>query len=356
VYTNWKLNPPLANETFHVEGMGPPDALVDAPEDPAAFEVEQTRKFLGFDVRDFPQSQGPTGFDELPADAPEFAFSLVPQQLSGPEPHASYETRKWIVTKGPDGSEIEAYCSYDRDKEIASGHPFQSTRENRRHFYDGEYHPQDVFIGKRVGGQLQPILFFREVGSDDTAPHHLAVDSKGRCHLMLADVDMDQRNRFKLLWVIGDLSAGKWTEAWLVDHRDHFTSWAHPWSAAWGETVHLIWDWTDQSHGDPQKGSGIFHVIWTPDGFERKVRVYKGNVDSLDMAVDPDSGQLLLVFSTEEGVFVASQPADGPWTLPARLHPEFMRNYDVSVQALGKGAFVIRTKSKETKEWLLISK
>ncbi len=359
VYTNWKLNPPLADETFHVEGMGPPDALVDAPEDPAAFEAQQTQKFLGFDVRDFPQPQGPTGFDELPAEASEFAFSLVPQQLSGPEPRSSYDTQKRIVTKGPDGSEIEAYLGYGHDKDLAPGHPFQSTRENRRRFsVGGEFHPQDVFIGKRVGGQLQPTLFFRDVDYDAA----LAMDSKGRCHLVVCDVDRDQRNRFKFFWLIGDLSTGKWTDAWLVDHRDYFTQGGHPWSAAWGETVHLIWDWTYHAYGEPHhKDSGIFHVTWTPGGFGRKVRVYKGNVDllekdDLDMAVDPDSGQLLLVFSTQEGTFVASRPAKGEWTLPARLHPEFTRNYGVSVQALGKGAFVIRTRAGETKEWLLTSK
>src|SRR5579871_6524568 len=93
-YTNWKLNGPIANESFHVQGMGSPYALIDAPKGPAAFEKVQTTKFLGFPVRDFPGPQGPKKFDALPADAPAFVFTLAPRKVSGPEPRASYQTRK----------------------------------------------------------------------------------------------------------------------------------------------------------------------------------------------------------------------------------------------------------------------
>jgi hypothetical protein len=228
-YSDWKLDRPMADESFHVEGMGPPDALVDAPEDPAACEEQQTRKFLGFDVRPFPAPQGPSGFDELPADASAFAFELAPDKPSGPAPRARYEPRKHVTAKAPDGSEFDAYCGDDDPKEVVRGHGFRSTRENRRHdFGGGEYHPHDLFVGKRIDGRVLPSLFFRDVGSDNESPHHLAVDARGRCYVALADVDIGQDNRFKLLWLVGDPAAGKWEEAWLVDHRNRFTSWAHP--------------------------------------------------------------------------------------------------------------------------------
>src|SRR5206468_4065070 len=85
-YSNWKLDQPLANEIFHTEGMGPPHALVDAPKGPAAFEIAQTQKFLGFAVRDFPHPQGPKKFDELPADAADFVFHVTPRKIAGPAP------------------------------------------------------------------------------------------------------------------------------------------------------------------------------------------------------------------------------------------------------------------------------
>src|SRR5207244_2807411 len=81
-YSNWKLNHNLDNAMFHVEGMGKPDSLVDAPEDPEAFEREQTRKFLGIEVKVFPNPQGLTGFDELPADAPRFEFTITERKPS----------------------------------------------------------------------------------------------------------------------------------------------------------------------------------------------------------------------------------------------------------------------------------
>jgi hypothetical protein len=173
---------------------------------------------------------------------------------------------------------------------------------------------------------------------------------------MVADVDLGQHNRFKLLWLIGDLSAGKWTEAWVVDHRERFTSGADLWSAAWKDTVHLVWSWDDRRSGKVDEGSGVFHVSWTPAGFGRKVRLYKGERDGLDMAVDPDSGRVLVVFSTEQGDFVASRPAKGRWTRPTRLHADLTKEHHVSVRFLEKGSFVIRTRHGQTKEWLLKAK
>src|SRR5262249_51141133 len=100
-------------------------------------------------------------------------------------------------------------------------------------------------------------------------------------------------------------------------------------------------------------GAGVFHVSRTPAGFGRKVRLYKGESNCLDLAVDPDGGRLLVVFSTEKGVFVASRPEKGSWTRPTLLHAERTGNPGVAVEPLGKGRFVIRTHRGETKAWRL---
>jgi WD40 repeat protein len=353
-YTSWKLNEALANDSFHVKGMGPPYALVDAPKEPAVFEKVQTRKFLGFPVRNFPRPQGPKQFDELPADAPAFVFTLTRRKVSGPAARESYQTRKSVFAKAPGGSMIEAYLgSYD-DEGIAPGHGFKSTPANRRHSYGGgAYHPYDVFIGKRVEGRLKPVLFFRDVGSHTTAPHTLAVDSKGRCHLMVADVDLGQDNRFKLYWLVGDLAARKWTEAWLVDHRESFTSSAKPWSAAWKEHVHVVWNWDGGAPAEKGREAGVYHVEWTPTGFGRKTCICRERAENVDLAIDPASGRLLLVFSTDDGVFVASKPAGGAWTRPTRLHADLTKNERVLIQAAAEGKFLIRTHYRRTREWLL---
>jgi WD40 repeat protein len=337
-----------------VTGMGLAYALRDTLKEPAAFEAAQTTKFLGFPVRDFPNPQGPKKFDELPADAPAFVFTLAPRKVSGPEPRESYETRKSVFAKAPDGSKIEAYVGRGTDKGIVPGHGFESTSENRRHSYGGgAYHPQDVFIGKRIDGRLQPTLFFRDIGSHTTAPHTMAVDGKGHCHLMVADVDCGQNNRLKLYWLVGDLATRKWTEAWLVDHRNRFTSWAHPWSATWKEQVHLIWNWDGGASTDKGGETGVYHVQWTPAGFSRKTCISRGTAEHVDVAVDPVSGRLVLVFSTDDGVFVASKPADAVWTRPRHLHSDLTKRERVLVQAAEEGRFVIRTHHRTTREWLL---
>ncbi len=332
-------------------GQDQPPAASDA-----TFEATQTQRALGIPVREFPAPQGPAGFDDLPAGAPAFRFSATEQPPSGPTPRASYQTRRVVRTRAPDGSAYEAYCGYDDPMEIVPGHGFVSTLANRRHRYGthhrAEYHPLDVFIGKRVGGRLAPLLFFRDVGSHTTAPHHLAFDGRGQCHLTVADVDLYQDNRLHLYWVTGDPAARKWTAAWLIDRRG-FTSWSHPWSAAWEEKVHSVWDWCDASSGRAAPGSGLFYVEWTPRGFGRKARVVPGEVRSWDAAVDPRTGRLLVAFSKEDGVYVASRSDGAVWARATRLNPGVTGNCDVAVEATEGGTFVLRTGSENTKEWVL---
>src|SRR5262249_3842413 len=117
-YSDWKLDTPIPNEAFHVEGMGPPDALVDAPEDPEAFETAQTTKCLGFPVQDFPKPQGTPGFDDLPKDAPAFVFTLAPPRPLKGEPDPWPRSGPSATAKGPDGAVIEAYCGGGKDRTL----------------------------------------------------------------------------------------------------------------------------------------------------------------------------------------------------------------------------------------------
>jgi hypothetical protein len=94
-------------------------------------------------------------------------------------------------------------------------------------------------------------------------------------HLAVADVNLSQNNRLDLYWIIGDPKMGKWNSACLVDRRG-FTSWSHPWSAAWSDKVHLIWDGCDVSINKRAPGMGAFHVERTANGFGRKTRIFEG--------------------------------------------------------------------------------
>ena len=338
----------------------------DRPADDIAFEEAQTAKLLGVPLQKFPAPQGLNGMDEIPATARPFTFTLQSQPVSGPPPRVYFETRKIVKAVAPDRSIYEAYCGHDDDdpRQIAPGHGFVSTFENRRQWYENHlgygYMPQDVYIGKRVGGLIKPTLFFRDVGSHTTAPHALSIDSRGMVHLAVADVNISQNNRLDMYSVIGDPRTGKWTSAWLIDRRG-FTSQSSPWSAAWGDKVHLIWDWCDLSIHKNAPGMGAYHVDWSPNGFGRKTRIFTSPVDELDAAVDQQSGLLVIVLAKDDdGVYVLSRSSDGKWTLPSLLHPTLAGHNDVSIAALGNGAFVIRTDSSwiggdsaKTKEWLL---
>jgi hypothetical protein len=336
----------------------------DRPADDAAFEAAQTAKLLGVPVQNFPAPQGLTGFDELPTNARAFTFTLREQPRSGPPPPVYFAERKIVAARAPDATVYEAYCGHDDASEIVPGHGFVSNFENRRQWYGNHlgygYMPQDVYIGKREAGRIRPTLFFRDVGSHTTAPHYLAIDNQGRVHLAVADVNISQDNRLDLYWVIGDPKTGKWNSAWLVDRRG-FTSWSHPWSAAWSDKVHLIWDWCDVSIHKRAPGMGAFHVEWSASGFGRKTRIFSEPVRQLDAAVDQASGLLVIVLAKDAGgVYVLSRSADGKWTRPGLLHPSLRGDANVSIEAAGSGAFIIKAGSDsliggvdDSKQWLL---
>ena len=325
-------------------------------ESDSAYEADRTQKLLGAALLHFPPPQGPTRFDDLPADAPGFRFAVAERPLTGPPPRRSYETRPRVQARGPDGAVYEARLGRDDRGEIEAGRASASALESRRQRYGTHhgyaYFPDDVLIGKLEAGGLKPALRFPDVGSHTTAPHYLAIDSRGRAHLAVADVNIYQDNRLDLYWVIGDPASGKWSAAWLVDRRG-FTSWSHPWSAAWGDKVHLLWDWCDVSVNKGAPGMGVFHLEWVPGGFGRKVRVVRGVVEEWGAAADPRSGRLLIVFSQGDGVYVLSRPEGGRWSRAAPLHPRLRRRYEVSAEAPGDGSFVIRTGAEDTTEWVL---
>lgn len=347
-----------------------PTATTEPPQEPAAddiaFEEAQTAKLLGVPLQKFPAPQGLNGMDEIPATAPPFTFTLKSQPPSGPSPRVYFEERKIVKAVAPDGSIYEAYCGRDDNasQDIAPGHGFVSSFENRRQWY-GTHHgygfmPANVYIGKREAGRIKPTLFFRDVGSHTTAPHALAIDNRGMIYLAVADVNISQGNRLDMYWVIGDPRTGKWTAAWLIDRRG-FTSWSHPWSAAWNDKVHLIWDWCDVSYNKREPNMGAYYVEWSPNGFGLKTRIFAGPVRELDAAIDQRSGLLVIVLVKDAGgVYVLSRSAEGKWTKPRLLHRSLTGDPDVSIAAAENGAFVIRTssdimreRSDSTKEWLL---
>ncbi|MCM3869649.1 MAG: hypothetical protein ND895_02975 [Pyrinomonadaceae bacterium] len=346
---------------------GNPNAIQRRPTkaSDSEFEATQTEKLLGVPVKNFPAPQGLTGFDELPINAPAFKFKLTGRPLSGPPPRVSFETRPIVEARAPDGSMYEAYCGRDDVAEITPGHGFVSNFENTRQRYDTHYgygyQPENVYIGKREAGRITPTLFFRDVGSHTTAPHYLAIDSESLAHLVVADVNISQNNRLDLYWVIGDPRSGKWKAAWLIDRRG-FTSWSHPWSGAWANKVHVVWDWCDVSVNKRAPGMGAFHAEWSPNGFSRRVRVISGPVEQFSAAIDSESGRLMIVLAKNNGVYVVSRSADGVWTRPVLLHPSLRQRNDISVQESKGGAFIIRTcsetfirtSSETTKEWILI--
>jgi hypothetical protein len=321
----------------------------------ADFETQQTEKLLGVPVQNFPRPQGLSGYDDLPPNRRPLRFGLTERSPKLPPPQAPYEIRSIVKAQAPDGSIYEAYSTRDED-ELTPNHGFASTYENRRQMYGThhgyEFSPENVYIGRRVNGLLKPQLFFRDIGSHDTAPHHFAIDKKGMVYLAVADVNIFQENRLDFYAVIGDPATGRWTSAWLIDRRG-FTSRSRPWTAAWGDTVNFLWNWCDESFHKNAPGMGIFHLEWTPSGWGRKVRVVKGVPRAWEAAIDARSGRVLLVYSNSRGVYVTSRPEGGSWSRPTLLRSGLEGNVAVSVVGTEDGTFIIGTDEFEPREWVL---
>lgn len=309
-----------------------------------AFEARQTDKLLGVAVQNFPAPQGITGWDDLPLNRPPLRFSATKRAPKLPSPRPYFEPRAIVKAQAPDGSIYEGYSGRD-EYELTPDHGIVSTYENTRQMYGTHhgyaYNPQDVYIGKRVNGRIKPQLFFRDVGSHNTAPFHFAVDSKGMVHLVVADVNIFQDNRLDLYWVIGDPATGKWTSAWLIDRR-RFTSSSHTWTAAWGEKVNVFWTWSDQTYHKNAPGMGIFHLEWSPAGPGRKLRIVRGVPQTWDAAIDPQSGRILVAYAATNRVYLTSRTAGGAWTRPTLMNPG-PRGYfmALSVASTGDDSFVV---------------
>ncbi len=317
-------------------------------------ERSRTEEYLRVAVEEFPTGQGPAGFDEVPQGAPPPALAIRERPLSGPEPPQWYEPRRTVRAKAPSGSEYEAYCGYaDSDSPTPSGQLSRTTVRTLRQSYGthhgATYYPESVFIGKRVGGLLKPILVFPDVGSHTTAPHALAIDNQERCHLAVADVNIFQDNALDLYWLVEDLQTGRWLKAWLLEKRG-FTSWAHPRSLAWGESIHLLWNCWSAANDDSAAKSGLFYVGWAPGGFTRKVRIASGEIGAWDIAVGSESGLLLAACALDDGVYAVTRSRDGTWSRHGLIQTG--RVFGLSVDAR-PGVFIVRTASKVTREFEL---
>lgn len=343
-FTDFRIDVPIPDSEFHVEGMPEPDALVDAPTDPAEFERVQTERWLGFAPAAF---EGPKV--DLPADAAPVEFVVEERKATGEDPRGWFSGRPRVRAAGPDGVRLLAVCDREPPKLAPGARTWPSDRTNRRHDHAaGQISPADVWIGRETPEGFVPVLFFRDVGSHASAPHAFAFDSKGRCHLVVADVDVAQKNRLVLLWLVGDPATGKWIEATEIVRRSSFTSWAHPYLATRGDELHLVW--SEVVQGDPAD-SGIYHLVRTPDGFGPKTRIHAGPSDGFDRALHPETGRLAVAFSDRAGVSVAVRDPDGTWGAPVRVLEEAGER-PVSIEPAPDGAFVLRPR-EDPKEWLL---
>jgi len=330
-------------------------------------ERARTEKLLGVKVRDLSTPQAFGDFDDVSNNAPIFnvAAEFVSDVKADEDPISA--ERSSVYATGPDGTVWEAYCGkagaapvvppdvdfrpdrLTRPTYVESYNGFDSTPENTRQNYDTHhgysFSPLDIYIGKRENGRLATKLFFRDVGSHTTAPHYMAVDSSGDVHLAVADVNTSENNNLDLYWVDGSPLSGKWSAAWLIDHRG-FTSIAQVWNGAWGERVHLLWSWDSGEEKSP--AIGLFHIEKDASGFSRKIRIIPRNVSDWSAAIDPNSGRVLVAYSTEDGIFMISKNEDGIWTRPSSIDQPGLRNAHLHLEPTSNGNFALNVSNNST--------
>jgi len=260
-----------------------------------------------------------------------------------------------MTAKAPDGTLYEAFCGRFEEGRVLPGLGQSSTNANPRQRYATHlgygFNPSDVFIGKNENGKIRTSLFFRDVGSHDTAPYFFTFDSSGNAHLIISDVNITDNNELNVYSMIGDPKTGKWTDAAMLDKRG-FTSWSHPWAGSNGGVVHLLWDWGDATFDKQNPHMGLFYVDWSAKGYGIKIRVVKGLIESYDAVVDPANGNLYLVAVVDHNIYFSARMADGTWRKPALL-PAVPRDYvyDASIGLDGARGLIVRLSGRDGIEW-----
>lgn len=358
-YSGWTFDAPLDDSVFHTKGMNPPDPSAKLPDDPEQYEIVQTKRALGIDVRDFSGNQGISGFDDLPADATPTEVELTARSPTAEGPKNFEQRQDWSSARASDGETYWALMTWADQNQgrLTPDHGFNSDVKTRRHRYgEGAYHPYDIFLGKKQGDMLKPTLQFRDVGSHANQAPAFAVDARGRCHLLVPDVDMGQKNRFKLLWVIGDLNTGKWTEACLIEHRRLFTSSAAAQVVTAGEKTEAFWSWGGR---DNPSEEGVFTVPLGAEGFGRKKRIFALPCDFIERfsaAVQPGTGTALVGVDSYHGksqFALVARDGAGRWHAPkvVDLGLTFVGAFEV--QCGPDDTFVLRMTTEETHEWVV---
>ena len=325
---------------------------------PQSFELSETSKLLGTKVKEFPASQGLTGFDDIDPSARQFNPKTIQRPLTGPTPRPHYEQRKTIRAVAPDGTVYEGWYGRFEEGKVLPGPGQSSNNGNPRQRYPTHFgygfNPADVFIGRKESGKIKTSLFFRDIGSHETAPYHFTVDSAGLIHLIVADVNIGDNNELNIYSLVGDPKTGKWLDAVMLDRRG-FTSWSYPWSGTSGDTVHLLWTWGDATHDKGNPTMGLFYVDQTSGSYGRKKRLIKGLVESYDAAIDTKTGLLIVAAVTGNKVFVTLRDPDGSWRKPTELVAKPRVEYisEVSTESVGNGSFIVRSSAGEGIEWLV---
>jgi hypothetical protein len=311
---------------------------------PDEYELAQTVRLLGVDVRTFPEPQGLAGFDEVQYGDDFFTTKTTERPPSGPDPPYWYKSHPTRRAMHPNGTAYLAYCGHSDDPIIADLNEIGETQHwMRRHIHPNNdyYWPSDVFVGPLTNTRLHPILVFRDVGSHDSAPHSFAIDGRGKCHLMVSDVFVKDNNRHKLYWVIGDLEKKIWEQATLIECERLFTGWARPDSVRLGDSVHLIWSW------HPLEGPGrLCYLEWTPRGFGRKIVLTRELGDYSCISVDPQHGLIVVAYSTAGGVFYSLRTDEQSWTRPKLLHEAVNADVRLNVTGIGNSRFAFRVRQE----------
>lgn len=351
-YSDWVANNEIPKGIFHTEGMGPPDPIADLPVDPVEFERLQTEKTLKLKVKNFPEPQGVERF-ETRGGGNELRFRASSRKPQGPKPK-SWTEEDTLEARARDGTLYQVFMGYGNAEVLAPGYEFPTSRTDRRHLLrDGVDSPKNLYFGRSTGGKLVPTLFFRDVG-----PYylncHMALDSKGRCNLSLVDINLEQRDSFKLYSLVGDIDGGKWLDAVLLDQATVKTRYASTRCFALEDRIVITW-YRELEEGN---GRGLFVVERSHAGFGKKVRLVQAMITAMDTILDPETKRILISYVTADGIFLLSRASpDDPWEGPTPLDPTLPANLEeykrgrVWLQSNAKETFLVRAEFGGLREW-----
>jgi hypothetical protein len=158
-------------------------------------------------------------------------------------------------------------------------------------------------------------LMFRDVGNHTSNVFDVAFDTSGLCHGGAIDVNIGQKNRAIVLYLVGNPKTGHWEESSILQRHMPFTSYASMSAVAARGSVMFAWSF-EGGPGTTQE-NGVYFVERAASGLKAHACLSHGPANAHCMSARntglPVHGETMAFSRTTSLSFAVSPSAASSW-------------------------------------------